>query len=260
MASRCWPATWSASSASRCAVVVTEDRYQGEDAAELVDIDYEPLPAVVDMAEAADPDAALLFPEAGTQRGRDLRRRGRADAGPVRRLRGRSSPRRSSTSGSRPRRWRRGPRPRCWGADGRVTAWIPNQGAQGTRGALAEHARPRPGARADHHPGRGRRVRRQVRRRPGARGGVLGGQAARPARALGRDPEREPGRDDARPGAGPDGHDRRPPGRDGDRLPAGDPAGLRRLPAVRRVPAVADHPHGAGPVRVPKPRRWRPRW
>ena len=26
----------------------------------------------------------------------------------------------------------------AWGEDGRLTAWIPNQGAQGTRGALAE--------------------------------------------------------------------------------------------------------------------------
>ena len=30
------------------AVVLTEERYQGEDAAELVDVDYDPLPAVVD--------------------------------------------------------------------------------------------------------------------------------------------------------------------------------------------------------------------
>ena len=47
------------------AVVVTEQPYQGEDAIELVDIDYEPLPAVVDMAAARDSDT-LLFPEAGT--------------------------------------------------------------------------------------------------------------------------------------------------------------------------------------------------
>jgi len=35
------------------AVVVTEDRYQGEDAAELVDADYDPLPPVVGLGEAA---------------------------------------------------------------------------------------------------------------------------------------------------------------------------------------------------------------
>ena len=47
------------------AVVVTEEPYQGEDAIELVDIDYELLPAVVDMAAAQDSET-LLFPEAGT--------------------------------------------------------------------------------------------------------------------------------------------------------------------------------------------------
>ena len=34
------------------AVVVTEARYQGEDAADLVDVDYDVRPAVVDMTEA----------------------------------------------------------------------------------------------------------------------------------------------------------------------------------------------------------------
>ena len=32
-----------------------------------------------------------------------------------------------------------------WGEDGRLTAWIPNQGAQDTRGALAEMLGDRPG-------------------------------------------------------------------------------------------------------------------
>ncbi|MGY1605222.1 xanthine dehydrogenase family protein molybdopterin-binding subunit [Geodermatophilus sp. SYSU D00815] len=47
------------------AVVLTEDRYQGEDAAELVSVDIDPLPAVVSPA-AAVRDEVLLFPEAGT--------------------------------------------------------------------------------------------------------------------------------------------------------------------------------------------------
>ena len=47
------------------AVVLTEDRLQGEDAAELVAVDYEPLPAVVDPREALT-DEVLLFPEHGT--------------------------------------------------------------------------------------------------------------------------------------------------------------------------------------------------
>jgi carbon-monoxide dehydrogenase large subunit len=47
------------------AAVVTESPLQGEDAAELVIVDYEPLPAVVDVEQALR-DEVLLFPEAGT--------------------------------------------------------------------------------------------------------------------------------------------------------------------------------------------------
>ena len=137
----------------------------------------------------------------------------------------------------------------------------PEPGRAGHPGRAGGHARHRPGHAADHHPGRGRRVRRQVRRRPGARGGLLGGPAARPARALGRDPQREPGRHDPRPGAAPDGHHRRQPGRHGGGLPDRDPAGLRGLPEVRRVPARPDHPDGArARTPSPAPRRWRRRW
>lgn len=42
------------------AVVVAADRYTAEDAAELVRVDYELLPAVVDVAKAIDPDAPRL--------------------------------------------------------------------------------------------------------------------------------------------------------------------------------------------------------
>jgi aerobic carbon-monoxide dehydrogenase large subunit len=45
--------------------VLTEQAYQGQDAADLVEIDYDPLPAVVDLRAAAS-DEVLLFPEAGT--------------------------------------------------------------------------------------------------------------------------------------------------------------------------------------------------
>src|SRR6185437_6137330 len=46
------------------AVVITDGRYQGEDAADLVSVDYEPLPAVVGI-EAALTGESLLFPAAG---------------------------------------------------------------------------------------------------------------------------------------------------------------------------------------------------
>src|SRR5262245_51803269 len=47
------------------AVVVTEQQYQGEDAIEQVDVDYDPLPAVVDFDDALS-DQTVLFDEAGT--------------------------------------------------------------------------------------------------------------------------------------------------------------------------------------------------
>ena len=118
------------------AVIVTEGRYQGEDIAELVDIDYDPLPVVVDMTKAADPDAALLFPEAGSNVAMTF-----GDAAALRadlfddcevvvtrtinNQRVAPAPMETRAAAA------------VWGADGRLTAWIPNQGAQGTRGALA---------------------------------------------------------------------------------------------------------------------------
>ena len=48
------------------AVVVATDRYVAEDAAELVAVEYEPLPAAIDTTEAARPDAPVLFEAAGT--------------------------------------------------------------------------------------------------------------------------------------------------------------------------------------------------
>ena len=47
------------------AIVITDDRYQGEDTAELVSVDYEPLPAVVGV-DAALAGGTLLFPAAGS--------------------------------------------------------------------------------------------------------------------------------------------------------------------------------------------------
>jgi aerobic carbon-monoxide dehydrogenase large subunit len=42
------------------AFVVAEDRYSARDALELIDVEYEPLPAVVDGRHALDPDAPLI--------------------------------------------------------------------------------------------------------------------------------------------------------------------------------------------------------
>ena len=40
--------------------MLAEDRYIAEDAAELVEVDYEPLDAVTDARAALDPDAPVL--------------------------------------------------------------------------------------------------------------------------------------------------------------------------------------------------------
>ena len=48
------------------AVIVARDRYLAEDALDLVEVDYEPLPAVVDPEEALLPDAPMLHENVGS--------------------------------------------------------------------------------------------------------------------------------------------------------------------------------------------------
>jgi carbon-monoxide dehydrogenase large subunit len=118
------------------AVVVTELRYQGEDAVDLVDVDYDLLPPVVEMAEADAPGAAVLFPAAGSNVAATFGDRAALAADlfagcevVVSRtiLNQRVAPAPMETRAAAA----------VWEPDGRLTAWIPNQGAQGTRSALA---------------------------------------------------------------------------------------------------------------------------
>jgi len=118
------------------AAVVTEGRYQGEDAADLVDVDYEPLPAVVEATQADAPESAVLFPAAGSNVAATF-----GDPAALKDdLFGGCEVVVSRTIVNQ----RVAPAPMetraaaaTWDADGRLTAWIPNQGAQGTRSALA---------------------------------------------------------------------------------------------------------------------------
>src|SRR6266566_4508315 len=48
------------------AVVIAEDRYTARDARDLIEIDYEPLPAAIDIEKAMQPGAPLLYEEFGT--------------------------------------------------------------------------------------------------------------------------------------------------------------------------------------------------
>jgi aerobic carbon-monoxide dehydrogenase large subunit len=117
------------------AIVVTEQAYQGEDAVELVDVDYDQLPAVVDFADALAGEV-LLYDEAGTNVAGTF---GDPDAldqnlfdecevvttRTIMNQRVAPAPMESRAAAA------------AWGEDGRVTAWIPNQAAQGCQGSLA---------------------------------------------------------------------------------------------------------------------------
>jgi aerobic carbon-monoxide dehydrogenase large subunit len=118
------------------AAIVTEDAYQGEDAAELVDVEYDPLPPVIDMTAAAAGEPALLFPDVGTNVAATFGDAAALDPGmfdgcdvvvTAAIVNQRVAPAPMETRAAAA----------AWGEDGRLTAWIPNQGAQGTRDGLA---------------------------------------------------------------------------------------------------------------------------
>jgi 2-furoyl-CoA dehydrogenase large subunit len=48
------------------AVVIADDRYLAEDATDLIEVDYEPLPVVVDIEEAVKPEAPVLHDNIGS--------------------------------------------------------------------------------------------------------------------------------------------------------------------------------------------------
>lgn len=65
------------------ALVIAETRAQAVDAAELVDVEYEPLEVVVDMEQALAPGAPLQFPELGSNIAKSVRAIHPPDAGDV---------------------------------------------------------------------------------------------------------------------------------------------------------------------------------
>jgi aerobic carbon-monoxide dehydrogenase large subunit len=116
------------------AAVVTEHPYQGEDAVELVQVEYDPLPAVLGY----DPDdSSLLFEAAGTNVagywGNPATLKADLFEGcevvvsqTIVNQRVAPAPMETRAAAA------------VWGKDGRLTAWVPNQGAQGTRADLAK--------------------------------------------------------------------------------------------------------------------------
>ncbi len=132
------PRPWLASEVVRfvgepVAAVLTELRYQGEDAAELVEVDIHTMPAVVGTAKAAS-DEVLLFPEAGTNTVITFGEDPAADMFDgcevvVRQdiINQRVAPVPMETRAAAA----------AWGEDGRVTVWCSNQGAQAARREIA---------------------------------------------------------------------------------------------------------------------------
>jgi aerobic carbon-monoxide dehydrogenase large subunit len=114
------------------AVVVTEHAYEGEDALELVAVDYDPLPAVLGF----DPDdSSLLFEAAGTNVAGYWGDQSSLNpelfdgcevvvSHTIVNQRVAPAPMETRAAAA------------VWGEDGRLTTWIPNQGAQGTRDNL----------------------------------------------------------------------------------------------------------------------------
>jgi carbon-monoxide dehydrogenase large subunit len=116
------------------ALVLTEERYQLADAAELIDVDYDPLPAVIDLDDALA-DETLLFPDAGSnvaqQHGSELADDTFADCEVVVTrtiVNQRVAPAPLEVRGAA-----------CaWGSDGRLTAWLSTQNAQIARTTVAQ--------------------------------------------------------------------------------------------------------------------------
>ncbi len=115
--------------------VLTEEAYQGQDAADLVEIDYDPLPAVIDLKAAAS-DEVLLFEDVGTNTSNgfglddefDEHLFDGCDVVVTReivnqRLAAASLETRAASA--------------VWGADGRVTLWCSTQAAQSARDEVA---------------------------------------------------------------------------------------------------------------------------
>ena len=116
------------------AFVVAEDRYAARDALELIDVEYDVLPPVVDSRRALDPDTAADPRRHRRQDRQPLlrvgdRRRGRHRRG-LRPGRGRRSRRRSSSPACTRLRWRPAARwPTTTGSTSRLTLWSHDPGA-----------------------------------------------------------------------------------------------------------------------------------
>ena len=235
------------------AVIVAADPYAAEDALELIEVDYEPLPAVVDVEAGLTPGAPLLHQEWGDNVGVAFKvrigdpERALADA-PV--ARGRPDPRaplrgdadRAAGHSRRARRARR--RPHRLGLD---------PGAALAPAHALRDARP-PGAQAARRRARGRRrLRDEGLDLPGGRPDPRDRGPARPPREVDRDPARAPPERDPLAGAASRRRARREPRRPHRGVPGPLPAGPGRVQPLGHRPAVQHRRPHPGPA--PDPQR-----
>src|SRR5439155_927539 len=115
------------------AAVVSEQRAQGVDAAELVIVDYDPLPVLVDAEAAATADL-LLFPDAGTNDALvfDVGSDPQLFDGCEVVVRQRIVNQRLAPCPMEPRA-----SAAAWGDDGRVTVWVSSQGPHANKAGVA---------------------------------------------------------------------------------------------------------------------------
>ena len=214
------------------AAIVAETDTAGADAAALVEVDYEPLPVVVDP-EAAAGDERLLFPDAGTNV--VMRQQGGQRRTPIPPATAPSWSGGGSSISASPRRRSRAGRARPGGSEnGRLTHWSSCQGAHPVRAVIASlYGLPRrPGA--GDRPRRGRQLRGQSPPLPRGAAAALAGPAGRPAGALGVLPVRRHAGARPRPGSDPE-RSRSPADRDGTiaSVIGAHPFRRRRLPPRR---------------------------
>jgi carbon-monoxide dehydrogenase large subunit len=115
--------------------VLTEESYQGQDAADLVEVDYDPLQAVIGLKAAAS-DQVLLFDEAGTNTSNGFGLDDEFDehlfdgcavvvTREINNQRLAAAPLETRAAAA------------VWGEDGRVTIWCSTQNAQASRDEIA---------------------------------------------------------------------------------------------------------------------------
>ena len=233
------------------AVVVAETRGQAVDAAQLVDIDFDPLDVLIDMTKALDDDAPQLFP--GSETGN------LAAAGPPGedaladaevRVSGRFINQRLAAVPMEPGAALAAPDPDTGG----FILWTPSQGPHIQKGGVCGSTGIEP---------------EQLRVISTATGGGFGARIATypeqivtvalarelgRARALHRDALGDDAGDAARPRPGAGGRDRRHPRRQGHRAEGARDPGLRRLPGRRRPDADAHRPDVVRRLRHPEGR------